>query len=134
VKRESLGIAHFDKGLGQQMLSGVLLHVVKTPLPIDPALNLRTRNRFFQQMNNPPAFVFKHVDNRYIVEGAGVMGLPAGGRVEHGMFKNDSWVAFNLRSPDNPGRKVSAILIFNVKLGCHPVISVFKRYTFFLLI
>ena len=70
--------------LREQMLPGMLLHMIVTPLPIDlPGNACRLlRQRVGQQMQYSAIRPGLHINDRGAVQVAGVMGLSAGRRIE----------------------------------------------------
>src|SRR5690606_5661485 len=77
---------------GEQVLPGVLLHVVDARLPGDAALPPRARgqrHRFRQHVRDPVALVH-HVHHAHAGQLARVVRLPAGGGVERGAIQVDA--------------------------------------------
>src|SRR5262249_1186493 len=68
---------------GEQMLSGVLLHVIETPRPIDTAGDGTGREARGDDMSNAAVLV-DDVGDRQIPKQSETMWLAAGGRVESG--------------------------------------------------
>jgi uncharacterized protein (DUF1499 family) len=68
------------------MLTGVLLHVIVTAVPVDLTLDKIRLKRRCDQMSN--AFVFiDDVENTLATQQAQVVGLAARGRIESGSIK-----------------------------------------------
>jgi hypothetical protein len=73
---------------GEQVLSGVLLHVVEPAAPVDPAAEPFADHRRGHHVRDALAFVH-HVHDIHFAEPAGIEGLPAGGGIECGALEVD---------------------------------------------
>ena len=71
----------FLKHSGQQMLAGVLLHVIEAPRPMDAAVYVRTRWLAIDYVQNLVAFI-AHVDNICIADFTQIVRLSTRRRVE----------------------------------------------------
>ena len=57
VETESRDVIQVDEHGGEEVLTGVLLHVVESATPIDLALDLRQRKRLLEDVNDPPILI-----------------------------------------------------------------------------
>src|ERR1041384_4679985 len=77
--------------MGQDMLPGVLLHVVQTAIPIDSAVNTLCGNASFDNMDYLAGFFFlKTIDEVCINESSEIIRLAARGRIKSGLIENDT--------------------------------------------
>jgi hypothetical protein len=76
---------------GEDVLAGMLLHVLETPRPIDPSVDW-SRSRWlrrtpfqsarFEHVDDRAVVSIHHVDDRRVSQAAGIERLPSRGRVE----------------------------------------------------
>src|SRR5579859_6014847 len=98
------------------MLAGVLLHVIETALPIDPALHFFGIDGSGQHMRDALAFV-DHILYGYAGDGTCVERLPTRGRIERGAIQIDSGAAG--RSLHHAGPKLREVRISVVQAFGH---------------
>src|SRR2546425_6057214 len=84
-------IEEFDERLGQYMLSGMLLHMIRTPIGIDPATNRLAVNFSFKHMDHIPAgSILNAIDKRHVVDGSKIIGLAARCGIKGGPIQDDA--------------------------------------------
>ncbi len=81
-------VSRADKGLGEDMLAGVLDHEVAPPLRVNCPADRAGTNGAGDNMDNVP-FFFAHLNNLRGVEGALVTRLPAAPGVKTGPVQDD---------------------------------------------
>ena len=71
------------------MFAGVLLHMIKTPFPVDDTMHLGARDQRFICIMNDPVIPLAYIaDNRFI-QHAVISRLPAAFRIESRIVQND---------------------------------------------
>ncbi len=106
VKRLGLALDDFDKGLGQDVLAGVLLHVVQPPRPIDLPENRFSVHVPFEDMDDRPVIV-QDLKDRDPVQGSQVPGLAARFGIKSRLVEDHRRPAFDRPPLGNPGFKLA---------------------------
>ena len=88
VEADGVEVEQLLEDRGQQVLAGVLLHVIEAAGPIDGALDRLARQGRGKAVGDAIVLVH-HIDHRDAADGAGIEGLPAGGGVEGGAVEVD---------------------------------------------
>ena len=92
-----LRLHRLEKRLREYMLTGVLLHVVESPRPVDRAGH-GACERCGDQVEHAVLTVFDHVRHRYPTQRTGIVRLAAGRRIEGGAVEDHRQsVAMGLR-------------------------------------
>src|SRR5438477_6904688 len=90
MKAHGRPIEELDKCLGEDMLPGMLLHMIGTAGGVDPPMN-RAGNLFSNNMDHiAAAVVFNAIDDRHIVEHSEIIGLAARRWIERSPVENKS--------------------------------------------
>ena len=97
---------------GEEVLTGVLLHVVESATPIDLALDLRERKRLLEDMNDPPILI-DNVGDGQSTDESSVVRLTARRRVESCLVQHYAQTAFKNARPEG-----GAITVFVKKATC----------------
>ena len=105
-------VIQVDEHGGEEVLTGVLLHVVESATPIDLALDLRERKRLLEDMNDPPILI-ENVGDGQSTDASGVVRLTARCRIESRLVQHYAQTAFKNARPEG-----SAIRIFVIKATC----------------
>ena len=116
MKAHRVGIEQLDEHGGQKMLSGVLLHMIKAPLPIDHAGDFVSLDRRSYLMRDPAVFIhyFRYVGSAQLPE---VEGLAARRRIE-GRAIEINPAPIGARAHD-PGPKFSQVAVVVIKAIRH---------------
>ncbi len=103
VERDGRHLVKLDKSCRENVLSGVLLHVIAASFRIDAAPHPDTRNRQlrrrFEVVENPAVFRIRNFRNPQALgpfkrQPAGVVDLTAAGWIERGLPQDDSRTRF----------------------------------------
>ncbi len=114
-------VGNLDERLRQNMLAGVVLHMVEAARPVDLTAHGVGFQRFFEYVEHRMIGVTDdHIHDRDIIERSGIVGLAAAGGVEVGLIQNDRWQRLVLRALNDPRFKGCGVRIRIVQaLCCH---------------
>src|SRR5450755_3796445 len=87
MKRNGLKPESLIEHRGEQMLAGVLLHVIEAASPVEGALH-RPLAKFLVNDMNDFALVIADVENFCVADAADVIGLAAGSGIERGLIQD----------------------------------------------
>jgi hypothetical protein len=89
MKAHGVRISDMDKRLGQDMLPGVLLHMIEPTIPVNRAVDEVIKDLVAKDVHDGAIFFTdENVNDRHFVNVATIGRLPARGWVEEGMIKD----------------------------------------------
>src|ERR1035438_4138712 len=100
------------------MLAAMLLHVVKAPAPIHPAIHLVRPQRRLQDMRDALALIL-HLNQSHSADSSSIVRLPARSGIESGPVQIDP--ASVLGSPGDVRAKLPEVGVSIVKSFGHPI-------------
>ena len=110
MERDSLRSQFADECLGQDVLAGVLLHMVAPAHPVYSANDLVSRQFSRDDVQYlTSGFVDEHVDNHRVIQLPHVVRLPAAGGVEVRLIQYDGSLAGVLPSPHDLCREFHCV-------------------------
>src|SRR5688500_6138197 len=104
MKRARLCLTGLNEGLRKNMLSAVLLEVVKTALSVNASFDALPGDDepgLLDDMKNCSVISFDDVDDSGIIDLAGVVRLPAACRIKSGLVKHQAVCAINAVNADH---------------------------------
>jgi len=113
-----IAVAAVDK-TADEMLAGMLLHEIKTALPVDHAVNRLTHGQRTFAAVQHFAVLFAYVDDFHPVQMAKIAGLTAAFRIKGGLIQHHVPKAFGLLAAQDNGIEFPQIGFLIIKLIQH---------------
>src|SRR5437867_12542505 len=100
VKADGRPSENLRKGLRQNVLAGMLLHMIRTSSRIDSRVNRRAGSSALDNMDDvPTGFIFQTLDERQTVNSSKIVFLAAGSRAKRRLDENDAEAVADAPAP-----------------------------------
>ena len=124
MEADGPGLVQAVEGSRQDVLPGVLLHVIDAPGPVHAPVHARPRRqRLLHHVPDSLIVQVDDIDDLDAAEDARVERLPAGGRVERGAVEDDDGAAVDVVAVEDGGVELRAAGIGVVDAFGHGVLS-----------
>ena len=96
---------------GHDMLTGMILHEIKTSVPVDHAMDFRTGREFFFRIMNDFVILFFDIGDPDVIQKTVISRLAAAFRIKDRLIKNDCPSLFVCRAAQDDRVKFPPVLI-----------------------